>query len=73
MKIERFLVVRADGDVRVVARRPRLRPDEVAYRLNVTIPPAWGRLAEGAISIDLPEPPPVPDVPALLEAEPADG
>lgn len=55
--LRRFLIVRADGTCRVTTRRPSLRQDEVAYRLNVNVPDAWGKV-KGDIDITLPEPPP---------------
>ncbi len=50
-----YLVVRADGDVRV-AKRPRIAADEVAMKLNVTIPDGWGRVV-GSLDVVVPEPP----------------
>lgn len=57
MNVVRYLIVRADGDTRVTTRSPRLRLDEVAFRLNVSIPPAWGHVQPEVISIEMPEPP----------------
>jgi len=54
-KIRAYLVIRADGTVRA-GIRPRIGKDEVAYRLNIFIPPSWGAVA-GDIDITLPEPP----------------
>lgn len=61
MKLLRFLVVRADGDVRVVTRQPRLRLDEFAYRVRVTIPDSWAAIV-GDIDITMPEPDITPTV-----------
>lgn len=55
MKLRKFLVVRADGEARVVARTPRLRLDEFAYRLNISIPDSWAAVV-GDINIALPDP-----------------
>jgi hypothetical protein len=59
--IRRFLIVTATGECRIVTRWPNVRVDEVAYRLNITIPDAWGRLlsVDQSIDVTLPEPPDV--------------
>lgn len=57
---KKFIVVRADGNIRIVGsqRAPRLRMDEVAVPLNITIPDAWGEIdVTQAITIDMPPPP----------------
>ena len=48
-----FLVIRCDGTARVVTRSPRLRIDEVAYRLRVVVPSAWGRIVPADIELTL--------------------
>lgn len=53
MRIERFLVVSAAGDARVVARLPNLRLDEFAYRLIIDVPAAWGSVI-GQINVPVP-------------------
>jgi hypothetical protein len=53
MKLIRFLVVRANGDMRIVTRRPRLSVDEFAYRLTVNVPNAPAYL--GDIELTVPE------------------
>jgi len=53
MRIERFLVVSAAGDARVVARLPNLRLDEFAYRLVIEVPAAWGSVI-GTINVPVP-------------------
>lgn len=61
-KFTRFLVVRADGSMRIINSRTharRLRLDEVAYEITVTMPASWGQLAEGGINITMPEAPEV--------------
>lgn len=60
---QRHLIVRADGSMRVVSRKGRLRDDEVSYKLLVRTPKAWGREA-GTIDITLPEPPTVTPAPS---------
>lgn len=54
MRIERFLVVSASGEARVVARMPVLRLDEFAYRLVIDVPAAWGSVI-GTINVPVPE------------------
>lgn len=58
MKIKRYLIVKADGDVRVVGGRRGLRLglDEVAYEVSIAIPNAWGEVV-GKIEVEMPEPP----------------
>lgn len=57
MKTKRaFLVVRADGSLRVVTRTPNLRDDEVAVQLNIKYPEGWGRHIS-TIDVNLPGPP----------------
>ena len=48
MKLERFLIISAGGDTRVVHRMPPLGLDEVCYRLNVEIPASWGSVLGGS-------------------------
>ena len=38
MDVNRWLIVRASGEMRVTQRQPNLAWDEVAFRLRVTIP-----------------------------------
>lgn len=52
-----FLVVRADGDMRVLRGKPRLRLDEVAFPVTVTIPTTWGKVQAASIDVQMPEPP----------------
>ena len=59
--IRRYLVVRADGSIRL-AQRPKLGTDEVAIRLDINIPPGWGKVAVGAFTVDMPAPPTVNDL-----------
>lgn len=54
MRIERFLVVSAGGEARVVARKPPLRVDEFAYRLVIAVPAEWGSVI-GTIDVPVPE------------------
>lgn len=51
-----FLVVRADGSVRIMQRIPRLRDDEISVQLNIKYPEGWGKNV-GVINVDLPGPP----------------
>ncbi len=57
MKLERFLIISAGGDTRVVHRMPILGLDQVCYRLNVEIPASWGSVL-GEINLRLPDPEP---------------
>jgi hypothetical protein len=56
MKIKRFLIVRADGECRIVTRKPNLGWNEVAFELNVEIPNSWAKIT-GSIDIQMPDPP----------------
>jgi hypothetical protein len=53
MKLIRYLIVRANGDMRIVTRRPQLSVDEFAYKLTVNVPPAPTFLGE--IELTIPE------------------
>ncbi len=55
---ERVLIVRANGDCRVLSadRMIHLRLDEVGFNLNITIPDTWGRM-QGLINVELPDAP----------------
>lgn len=55
--VDGFLVVKADGTMRVTKRRVRLYVDEVAFPITVTIPRTWGRVQASRIDVALPEPP----------------
>lgn len=60
--LNRWLVIKADGDVRIRTRRPatgELGYDEFAIPLTINIPDPWGRIASDGIDITLPEPPEV--------------
>lgn len=61
MILRKYLIVRADGEVRVVSKTPRLSLDEFAYRLIVKIPESWASIV-GQIDIELPEPTVPPEV-----------
>jgi hypothetical protein len=52
-----YLVVGADGAMRVTKKRVRLRLDEVAFPLTVRIPRTWGRVQPTSIDVTMPEPP----------------
>lgn len=68
MKLAKFLVVSAGGDARVLNRKPPLGLDEFCYRLNITIPDAWGSIV-GEINLRLPDPDPTVE---MDELEPTD-
>jgi hypothetical protein len=52
-----FLIVKADGEMRVTKKPVRLALNEVAFPLSVTIPLLWGRVQPTRIEVSLPEPP----------------
>lgn len=54
MRIDRFLIVSAGGEVRVLAKLPLLRLDQFAYRLVIDVPAAWGSVI-GTINVPVPE------------------
>jgi hypothetical protein len=56
-KVAKFLILRSDGECRIVTKYPRLRFDEFAFRLNVTIPAGWGAVQSDSIELAMPEPP----------------
>lgn len=61
--ITKYLVVKATGEMRIVAKTNRLGDDEIAVPLTVNIPKAWGMVDKNqGITIDLPEPPTVEKV-----------
>lgn len=60
--IKRFLVIRANGDVRLVQRRPSLDMDEIAVPLVIHIPDGWARVVEDQIDIHMPGPPSIEPV-----------
>lgn len=64
MQLRKFLIVRADGEVRVVSKAPRLRFDEFAYRLIVTIPDTWSSIV-GELTLTMPE----PNIPPKIEVD----
>ncbi len=55
---KRVLVVRANGDCRVLSadRIVKLRLNEVGFDLNITMPETWGHM-QGLIDVQLPDPP----------------
>jgi hypothetical protein len=61
VKLERFLIISAGGETRVVHRMPPLGLHEFCYRLNVEIPAGWGSVL-GEINLRLPDPDPTVDL-----------
>ena len=59
MKTRRaWLIVKANGDMRVRTRRPYdLHYDEIAVLVVVNIPDAWGMVQTGSIEVIMPPPP----------------
>ena len=68
MKLERFLVISAGGEARVVTRLPILRLDEFCYRLTIEIPAGWGSIL-GEINVRLPDPNPTVDLDEVEDEE----
>ncbi len=60
MTVRGYLIVRGDGQMRMVSRTPRLALDEVAFPVSVAIPRMWGVVhTANPITVTLPEPPEV--------------
>lgn len=53
MKETVYLVIGADRRVRA-AKRPQIREDEVAIRINLTYPDGWGRTVQ-TLDVDVPD------------------
>ena len=56
MEFTQYLIVKADGSCSVRKTPRNLGLDEVAFRLNINLPDAWGEVV-GDIDVQLPEPP----------------
>ncbi len=67
---KRVLIVRANGDCRVISntRMRRLRLDEVGFNLNITMPETWGKM-QGLIDVKLPDPPTPEAIVKILNEE----
>lgn len=65
-KLRKFLIVKADGSMRIVGRTPDLALDEFAYVIAVEIPDAWSRIV-GQIDLALPDPADLPAVQVRLQ------
>lgn len=60
MKKPWLLIVRGDGSKPRVAdpkRTPKLRPDEIAFRLSIDYPAGWQQIVTYAPEVKMPEPP----------------
>lgn len=57
--IRGYLVVRANGEMRVLKTRSqlRLKNDEVAFPLIVSIPETWGNVQDSKLHVELPDAP----------------
>lgn len=57
--MRRWLIVKANGDTRVVTRSPagRLDRDECAVLVELRVPSGWSAVAADPITVQLPEPP----------------
>ena len=68
MKLKRYLVVQANGEIKVRQRKPQwndISYDQFLVPLTVNIPDGWGSvLTSSEITVDLPAP---PDVHAEIE------
>jgi len=62
-----YLIVNGRGHCRLAKRRPSLDWDEIAFPINVEVPPGWGRVYDQyTIALSLP-PPPVIEAPDVGE------
>lgn len=52
--IKRFLIIKANGATRLTTRYPSLGSDEIAVRLNITMPSGWGKI-QGEINVTMPD------------------
>lgn len=68
MRIDRFLIVSAGGETRVVNRMPALRLDEFCFRLKIEIPAGWGSIL-GELAVRLPDPNPSVDLDPVEDEE----
>ncbi len=55
-QLRAYLVIAANGAMRLRQSPPPRTVGEIYYRLNVSMPDAWG-LLQGSIDITMPEPP----------------
>lgn len=53
MKMKVYLVVGADKSVRA-AKRPQIKPDEVAVEVTLTFPDTWGKVVK-RLEVDVPD------------------
>jgi hypothetical protein len=55
-----YLIVNGHGECRLTKRRPSLQWDEVAFPVEVQIPPGWGRVYDqSVVTLTLP---PAPEI-----------
>jgi hypothetical protein len=55
MKTRPYLILRAaDRSARITTRYPRLRSDEIAYRVEIEWPDAWGYTVPEPLIVTLP-------------------
>lgn len=62
-----YVVIKNDGSARV-AQKPRIGPDEVAIRLNISWPSGWGEVVK-ELDVQMPSPPGIQAVRDLLAIE----
>lgn len=55
MFIRKWLILKANGDCRMLTRMPRLSWDEIAFRLIIKAPNTWGQVAAKDLKLTIPE------------------
>lgn len=53
-RIIAYLVIGADKTIRA-SKRPQIKPEEIAIKINLNFPDNWGRVAKQEITIDVPD------------------
>jgi hypothetical protein len=55
----KYLIIAGDGRARITTRYPyHLKGNEIAYRVSIIVPAAWGRIMNEGITLTLPDNPP---------------
>jgi hypothetical protein len=67
-----YLVMRADGNARVTTQRgvSRIGADEVAFRIIVSYPNGWGKIAPSTIELSMPQPPTITAIEGQSDDQP---
>lgn len=63
-----YLVIGADRRVRA-AKRPQIRPDEIAVAINLSFPGRWGEVVQ-QLDLEVPDFTPTVEVGGWVEPEP---